>query len=61
MACFSSSFSGKPVKAGSFIMGEKKGIYCYNEFSGHKVHISKLFYMAATEVTNAPRLLSERM
>ena len=49
------------VKPGGFIMGERKGIYGYNEFPGHKVHISKLFYMAATEVTNAPRLLSERM
>jgi len=50
-----------PVKPGSFIMGERKGIYGYDELPVHKVHISKLFYMATTEVTNAPRLLSERM
>lgn len=41
------------ISAGSFMMGEGKGIYGYDELPVHEVQITSPFYMSATEVTNA--------
>ncbi|OXU15162.1 Serine/threonine-protein kinase pkn1 [Sedimentisphaera salicampi] len=41
------------IPEGSFMMGEGKGDYGWDELPVHKVKISSSFYMSATEVTNA--------